>query len=237
MNSMENYRNCPICRNNVEYVPEYNDYYCWTCKKYLGNMVPPPPEVSHNYQSQQEPRTSFNDIATMDYPSTTNQGISTDGIPDFPSTKNGILVIVVGLIIQLIGPIATITSPTISLVISLAGTALILVGMFMIYFAIKRGEINIQKTTERVNLSMVLIVVGLLMFAASFLFLPTAENDLNKAEDADNRGDYDEAGEHFKDAAGKLAIGTILSSIGRLISFIAPVLTMLGISAVCFDEY
>lgn len=29
---------CPRCHKKGEHVDEYNDYYCWTCQEYFGNL-------------------------------------------------------------------------------------------------------------------------------------------------------------------------------------------------------
>jgi len=155
-------------------------------------------------------------------------------LPNFDGTKKALMIMLVGFIIQLVGPFMAIGSNFVGNAISFAGTAIILLGMFMVFFAIKRGEIQIPDTTKMVNISIALLISGLVLYGVGFIFVLAGEEAMNEYDDADTD---EERVEHIKDAADAQLFGTILTFTGRLLSFLAPALTMLGIRKVCFDEY
>ncbi len=164
----------------------------------------------------------------------TGGGAAGGELPNFEGTKKGLMIVLVGLIIQLIGPFMAIASPFVANAISFAGTAIVLLGMFMVFFAIKRGEINIPDTRRMVTISIVLIVIGLVMYAIGFIFVQAAQEAYDEYDEASEEEDQVE---HLKDAADADLFGGILTYVGRLLSFMAPALTMMGIRNACFDEY
>jgi len=161
-------------------------------------------------------------------------GLASGEIPNFEGTKKGLMIMLVGLIIQLAGPFMAIASPFVSDVIRFAGTAIILLGMFMIFFAIKRGEISIPDTTKMVNLSIILVVVGLVMYGIGFIFSLSAQDAMSEYDEST---DPDEEVDNLKTYIDMLLLGGILTFLGQMLAFMAPALTMLGVRKVCFDEY
>ena len=144
------------------------------------------------------------------------------------------MVMLIGLIVQLVGPFIGFMSEFISTAIGFAGTAIILMGMFMVYFAIKRGEIKIPDTAKMVNISIALVVVGLVLYGVGFVFVQASQEAYDDYDDSDSD---EERVDNLKSAIDAQLFGVILSFSGRLLAFLAPALTMMGIRNVCFDEY